>query len=102
LRKFWAFDELWGVPKVRFTPHLRRFFPKLEEGPVEGVTVAEVIRALDQKHPGLAAYLVDDRGSLRKHVNVFLREEPVRDRDRLSDGVAPSDEVFILQALSGG
>jgi sulfur carrier protein ThiS len=90
------------MPIVRFTPHLRRFFPRLEETRVDGTTVAEAIRALDRLHPGLAGYLVEDQGALRKHVNVFLNGSPVVDRDTLADTVAPDDELFILQALSGG
>jgi hypothetical protein len=90
------------MARVRFTHHLRRFFPALEEGSIEGDTVAGVLRGLDQRFPGLAAYLVDDRGALRKHVNVFVRGEPVVDRVGLTDPTRPEDEVFILQALSGG
>ncbi len=90
------------VPRVRFTHHLRRFFPSLEEGPVEGETVAGVVRTLDRRYPGLAAYLVDDRGALRKHVNIFVGGELVVDRERLTDPTGSEEEVFILQALSGG
>lgn len=90
------------MPRVRFTHHLRRFFPALEEGPIEGETVADVVRGLDRKFPGLAAYLVDDRGSLRKHVNIFVQGEAVVDRVGLTDSTRSEDEVFILQALSGG
>jgi len=39
---------------------------------------------------------------LRRHVNIFVGEEPIMDRDTLSDAVSPGDNVFILQALSGG
>jgi hypothetical protein len=81
---------------------LRRFFPALEEGRVGGETVAGVVRELDLRYPGLAGYLVDDRGALRKHVNIFVRGEPVADRNGLTDPTHPEDEVFILQALSGG
>jgi molybdopterin synthase sulfur carrier subunit len=90
------------VPHVETTPHLKRFFPALEPLDVDGGTVAEVIRAVDARHPGLASYVVDDRGALRKHVNVFIGEARVRDRERLSDPVPAGATVFILQALSGG
>lgn len=87
---------------VSFTRHLTRFFPALAEGEVPGATVREVIDALDQRHPGLASYLVDDAGRLRRHVNVFVGDEPICDRATLSDALAPDARVFILQALSGG
>ena len=62
----------------------------------------EVVAALDRRYPGLASYLVDETGRLRRHVNVFIGDEPVADRAALSDALAPTDRVFILQALSGG
>jgi len=90
------------MAKVQFTRHLLRFFPDLTEVAVEASTVAELIAVLDRNHPGLAAYLVDDRGVLRKHVNVFVEDTLVRDRNALSDPLAPESRVFIIQALSGG
>jgi hypothetical protein len=87
---------------VSFTRHLQRFFPALESCEVPGATVRELIDELERRHPGLANYLVDETGRLRRHVNVFVGEEPIRDRATLSDPLAPESRVFILQALSGG
>ena len=87
---------------VSFTRHLQRFFPNLTEGDVPGVTVREVIDEIERRHPGFASYIVDETGRLRRHVNIFVGEEPIHDRERLSDAVASNDQVFILQALSGG
>lgn len=90
------------MPHVTFTKHLSRFFPTLEEGEVEGTTVREVIDALERRHKGFASYIVDETGKLRRHVNIFVGEEPIHDRQKLSDALAPDAKVFILQALSGG
>lgn len=87
---------------VSFTNHLRRFFPSLGPGDVGGTTVAEVLAALEARHPGLRGYLCDDTGALRKHVNIFLDEEQVRDRQGLTDPVSPASRLFVVQALSGG
>jgi molybdopterin converting factor small subunit len=90
------------MPHVAFTRHLQRFFPNLAEGDVPGGTVREVIDELERRHPGLASYLMDETGRLRRHVNIFVGEEPIHDRQRLGDRLAENDNVFILQALSGG
>lgn len=90
------------MPRVRFTNHLRRYFPDLEDLDVPGDTVAAVVRELDRRHPGLASYLVDERGALRKHVNVFVDQELVRDRARLGDAVSAGSVLDVIQALSGG
>ncbi|MFZ5472204.1 MAG: MoaD/ThiS family protein [Myxococcota bacterium] len=69
---------------------------------MEGGTLREVLDALETRYPGLASYIVDETGGLRRHVNVFIGEEPIHDRAHLSDRVSPTDRIFFLQALSGG
>ena len=90
------------MPQVRFTPNLKRFFPDLAPVNVEADTIAELMEAIDDLHPGIKAYLVDEQGALRTHVNVYARGEHIWDRIHLTDALGPNDEVYILQALSGG
>jgi sulfur-carrier protein len=89
---------------VELTRHLYRFFPQLEgqEIVVDATDVAGVVRELERRAPGFAFYVCDERGSLRIHVNIFIGDERIVDRVRLSDPVAPDARIFILQALSGG
>ncbi len=87
---------------VTFTSHLTRFFPDLAEGDVDAATVRELVDALDRRYPGFASYVVDDTGRLRPHVNIFVGEEPISDRNALGDRLGPGTPVFIVQALSGG
>ncbi|MBL8862765.1 MAG: MoaD/ThiS family protein [Planctomycetes bacterium] len=90
------------MARVTFTAHLSRYFPALADREVEAASVAELVRALDRAHPGLASYLVDERGRLRQHVNVFVDGRAVRDRERLADSLTGDARVFVAQALSGG
>jgi molybdopterin synthase sulfur carrier subunit len=90
------------MPKVKFTSALKRFFPSIEEVDVAASTVRDLVMELEQKHPGLSSYLIDERGQLRQHVNVFVKDELIRDREKLSDKVQKNDVVLIFQALSGG
>ncbi len=87
---------------VRFTRHLVRFFPGLERVEVGGSNVAEVVAELDKLYPGLADYIVDERGVLRKHVNIFVNKDMVHDRQGLTDVVNEGDDLYVFQALSGG
>jgi molybdopterin synthase sulfur carrier subunit len=83
---------------------LLRFFPSLKDRQlaVEATTAAEAIRAVDLIAPGFADYVLDERGSLRRHVSVFIGEEMVIDRQSLSDRIPPGGTVYVFQALSGG
>ena len=90
------------MPEIKFTNHLKRFFPTLTNGTISGNTIAEVVSALDEKYPGLSAYIVDEHGKLRQHVNIFVGEEMIEDREGLSDKVGDDERIYIFQALSGG
>ncbi len=89
---------------VELTRHLHAFFPQLEgnELAVEATTIAEVVAALEERAPGFIFYICDERGRLRTHVNVFIGDEMIVDRQRLADRVPDGAHVFIAQALSGG
>ena len=67
-----------------------------------GSTVAAALADLDRQFPGVAAYLIHENGTLRQHVNIFVGNEPVVDRQQLSDPLSDADELIIMQALSGG
>ncbi|MCB9895949.1 MAG: MoaD/ThiS family protein [Planctomycetes bacterium] len=92
------------MAKVELARHLYAFFPALEgrEISVEADTAAGVVAAMEKIAPGFAFYICDERGSLRTHVNIFIEENLVADRKKLSDKVKPDSNVYILQALSGG
>lgn len=64
-----------------------------------GTTVSMVLGDLDRRYPGLRFRMVDEQDRLRKHMKVFVNDEAVRD---LETAVAESDEITIMQALSGG
>ncbi len=89
------------MPTVHFTPHLQRHVPS-PSCVVRGDTVRAALDAVFAEHRALRGYVLDDQGSLRKHVVVFVDGTRVRDRDRLADPVREDSEIHVLQALSGG
>ena len=68
------------MAQVKFTPNLQRFFPDLCECSVDATTVADIVSAVDQRWRGLGDYIVDEQGALRKHVNIFVGGELLRDK----------------------
>jgi sulfur-carrier protein len=69
---------------------------------VAGGTVADVLATVGKAHPGVGQRVLDDRGTLRPHVNVFVNGESIRYLDGLATPVGERDEVWILPAVSGG
>lgn len=90
------------MPTVAIAPHLCHQFNVPTYCRAQGVTLGEVVADLDRQFPGIARYLLDDQGTLRKHVNLFVNDSLIQDRETLSDPVAPDDRIHVFQALSGG
>jgi molybdopterin synthase sulfur carrier subunit len=89
------------MARIAFTPNLRRHLDVATlEAPA--ATVREALDHAFAANPRLRSYLLDEHGRLRKHVTVFVNNRTVADRLALTDRLAPDDEVFVFQALSGG
>ncbi len=89
------------MASLSFTANLQRHL-RCETQTIPGSTVREVVEAACAQNEKLRGYVLEDDGSLRKHMNIFLNGQQIEDRTHLSDAVAPSDELYIMQALSGG
>ena len=86
---------------ISFTPNLVRHVACPPQ-PVTDGTVRDALETVFADNPQLRSYVLDDQGRLRKHVNVYVNDEMVQDRDGLSDAVSSRDDLFVFQALSGG
>lgn len=92
------------MPTVEMTPHLYRFFPGLKNRQitVPAGSVAETLREIDKIAAGFSDYILDERGALRRHVNICINSTMLIDKRTLSDKVPEDGTVYIFQALSGG
>jgi molybdopterin converting factor small subunit len=65
---------------------------------LEGATVIELLRGLESRHPEVGGWIVDERGRIRRHINVFVNGE----RSRADTPVQSGDRVEVLPAITGG
>ncbi len=68
----------------------------------EGESVGDVLQNLVAEFPGLRENLLDDEGSVRKFVNIYVNDEDIRFMEKLETPVEGTDEVTILPAVAGG
>ena len=87
---------------VRIPTSLRSFTKNKDEVRVEGATVAEVLRNLDRACPGIGARVLDEKGAVRRYVNVFLNDEDIRFLAELATPVADADRLTLIPAMAGG
>lgn len=87
---------------VRIPTQLRPLTGGAGEVKAGGGTVREVLASLETDHPGIGARVLDERGELRRFVNLFVAEEDVRFLSGLDTPVADGQTVSILPAVAGG
>jgi molybdopterin synthase sulfur carrier subunit len=65
---------------------------------LEGSTVRDVLGALEQEHPAIAGWIMDEQKRIREHVNVFVNGE----RGREDTVLETDDRIHIIPSISGG
>ena len=77
---------------------LRKLAGGRAEHELAGATVVELLRALERCHPAVEGWIVDERGQIRRHINVFVNGE----RGGGATAVRSGDRVEVLPAITGG
>lgn len=85
--------------KVHIPTPLRSYTGKESVVEASGGTIGEMLAEIDRRHPGFRFRIVDEQDHIRKHIKIFINENPVRS---LSAPLRPGDTVHIICALSGG
>jgi molybdopterin converting factor small subunit len=88
--------------KVRIPTQLRPLAGGASDVALEGVTVGDLLKALDTAHPGFGDRLFDESGKLRRFVNVFVGEEDMRFLQGLDTPVPDGETLSIVPAVAGG
>jgi len=65
---------------------------------LDGTTVRDVLRELEREHPAIAGWILDERTTIRQHVNVFVNGE----RGREDTTLGADDRIHVLPSISGG
>jgi len=79
-------------PLADYTAHAR-------EVEAEGATLAELFTDLDRRYPGLRFRVIDEQDAIRPHIKIFVNREQA---PTIARPLAPTDEVLVVAALSGG
>jgi molybdopterin synthase sulfur carrier subunit len=83
---------LLPTPLAEYTRHAR-------EVEAEGRSLAELLHDLDRRFPGLRFRVIDEQDAIRPHIKIFVNRVQARS---LAAPLAPTDEVLVVAALSGG
>lgn len=87
---------------VRIPTPLRPLTKGQGEVQASAATVAEMIDTLNGAHPGIKDRLCDDKGELRRFVNIYVNEEDIRFLSGKDTPLKDGDEMSIVPAIAGG
>jgi len=85
--------------RVRIPSPLRTYTRQRAEVEADGATLAALLADLEVRFPGIRFRMIDEQDCIRPHIRVFVNRAQVRELDAT---LRPTDEVQILEALSGG
>ena len=85
--------------KVLIPSPLRSYTKGRSEVEATGATLADLLWALERDYPGIRFRMIDEQDAVRQHMRIYVNGEQAR---RLDLALEPTDEIMIVQALSGG
>ena len=87
---------------VRIPTPLRKLTNEEAVVQVEAKTVSEAVAQLQSRFPGIEERLVDEKGEVRRFVNVYVNEEDIRFLQNQQTVLKDGDEISIIPAIAGG
>ena len=87
---------------VRIPTPLRKLTQDKDTVQSTGKTINEIVENLEKQYPGLKERLCDERGELRRFVNIYLNDEDIRFAQGKATAVKDGDEISIIPAIAGG
>jgi molybdopterin synthase sulfur carrier subunit len=76
-----------------------RSYTRGREVEASGATMGDLLADLERQFPGIRFRVIDEQHRMRAHMRFFINGEQVFD---LNHPLRPTDDVQIVQALSGG
>ncbi|HKE71242.1 MAG TPA: MoaD/ThiS family protein [Nocardioidaceae bacterium] len=87
---------------VRVPTILRTYTKGESQVTVDGATLSEVIDALDASYPGIKGRIVNEKGEVRRFVNIYVGNDDVRFADGLGTATPEGSSVSVIPAVAGG
>jgi molybdopterin converting factor small subunit len=90
------------MPTVRFPAVMKYYVDNQAEFFVPATTVQEVLDQVIEQYPSIKFHLVDAKGNLRKHFNVFINGIHIRDLNGMDTPLKEEDKVILMASAAGG
>jgi len=88
--------------RVRIPAPLKKLAGEQDVIKSQGKTVGEVLRWLMDTYPGLEERLRDEKGEVRRFINIYVNDEDIRFIQNLETPLKEGDQISIIPAIAGG
>lgn len=88
--------------QVRIPTPLQKLTNNQAEVKAQGASIKELIDDLEKNFPGFKDRICDEKGKIRKFINIYVNEEDVRFLQQDETPLKDNDEVSIIPAIAGG
>ena len=89
--------------KIQIPTPLRGYVDNKEEIILDNVsTVEEVLNQLNKDYPNLKEHIIDEKGELRKFINIYINDTDIRDKEGSNSTLESGDDISIIPSIAGG
>ncbi len=90
------------MPTLRVPSQLKYYLDNQTDVALTGETVGDILRELVDQYPKIQSHIFDDKGQVRRHINLFVNKENIRDLKGLGTPVGEHDIVKVVPSVTGG
>ena len=90
------------MPTLTLPALMKYYVNDLSEIKVSGSTVSQAINDLTTQYPTIKPHIMDNQGRLRRHVNLFINKENIKNLNGLDTPIEESDLIILMPSITGG
>ena len=90
------------MPTVRFPAVMKYYVNNQSEFFVSAATVNELINQVIEQYPSIKFHLIDAKGNLRRHFNIFINGTHIRELNGMDTPLKEDDKVILMASAAGG
>jgi sulfur-carrier protein len=90
------------MPTVRFPAVMKYYVDNQSEFFVSASTPRELVEKIIEQYPSVKFHLVDAKGNLRRHFNIFVNGTHIRDLKGMETALKEEDQVILMASAAGG
>jgi len=90
------------MPIVRFPAVMKYYVNNQTEFSISATSIQDLVDQVVQQYPSVKFHLLDSKGQLRRHFNIFVNGVHIRDLNGMETPLREDDKVILMASAAGG